>query len=228
VRSEVPWRRLLAEGVVIIVSVLVALAGDAWWDSRRDRAEEAELLASLDAELASNLEDLTQWRTGHERMEAVAADLLGRSGPAADAIDAATFDSLLAEALMWRTYHPSTGALRTAVSRMSLIRSEGLRHELSGFEERAQQLLEDYDWAVQEVADVILHVRDVVPLYTANNSRWTQANAGQDRTTLLRDVGFANALGLWVWRAGRMAETSDDLESNMLLMLDLVRNGLAP
>jgi hypothetical protein len=30
---EIPWPHILAEGVVIVASILLALAADAWWDA---------------------------------------------------------------------------------------------------------------------------------------------------------------------------------------------------
>ena len=47
----VPWPRILAEGLVIVVSVLVALGADAWWDGRQDRREEWSRLSAVRVEL---------------------------------------------------------------------------------------------------------------------------------------------------------------------------------
>ena len=49
--QRLPWRRITAEGLVIVASVLIALAADAWWDGRQDRAEEAARLSAVRAEL---------------------------------------------------------------------------------------------------------------------------------------------------------------------------------
>jgi hypothetical protein len=57
---RVPWLRLLAEGGVIIASVLLALAADAWWDGRQERVEEAQTLAGLRNELRANRETVAQ------------------------------------------------------------------------------------------------------------------------------------------------------------------------
>lgn len=45
--SRVPVRRLLAESVVVIFSILAAFAIDAWWDGRQAKDLERELLLSL-------------------------------------------------------------------------------------------------------------------------------------------------------------------------------------
>jgi len=52
--SRTPWTRLIAEGAVVVGSILVAFAIDASWDQRRDRVLQLELLASLQGALESN------------------------------------------------------------------------------------------------------------------------------------------------------------------------------
>lgn len=52
------WRRLGAEAVVIIFSVLAALALDDWRDARADRALEQHLLGTLRDDLTADLEEL--------------------------------------------------------------------------------------------------------------------------------------------------------------------------
>lgn len=45
--KRIPWLRVLVEGVVIVSSILLAFAIDAWWDGRRDQMERVELLEAL-------------------------------------------------------------------------------------------------------------------------------------------------------------------------------------
>lgn len=40
--------KLFREGVVIVASILLAFAIDAWWDERKERVEEREILAEID------------------------------------------------------------------------------------------------------------------------------------------------------------------------------------
>ena len=41
------WGLLLTEMVLIVASILLAFALDSWWDERRDRVEEGEILQGL-------------------------------------------------------------------------------------------------------------------------------------------------------------------------------------
>jgi hypothetical protein len=52
--------RVVAEGGVIALSILLALAGDAWWDERRDRAQEQELIADVRDELVESLSEMRE------------------------------------------------------------------------------------------------------------------------------------------------------------------------
>ena len=54
--AEISWKRILAEGTAIVVSILLAFTIDAWWDDRQARNEEQRVLAGLREELRSNLD----------------------------------------------------------------------------------------------------------------------------------------------------------------------------
>ena len=38
--QDVPWKRLTAEGMAIIVSILLAFGIDAWWEDRQQQHDE--------------------------------------------------------------------------------------------------------------------------------------------------------------------------------------------
>ena len=52
------WRRGVAEGCVIVASILLAFWIDAWWDSRQARELETEALSALAEEVAANRAEL--------------------------------------------------------------------------------------------------------------------------------------------------------------------------
>ena len=54
---NIPWKRLLAEGTAIVLSILLAFSIQAWWDERQDHVEESAILTSLLPEL-TELEEL--------------------------------------------------------------------------------------------------------------------------------------------------------------------------
>lgn len=68
-----PWPYVFAEGAIIVVSILLAFSIDAWWDGRKDRLEEREILHGLEIEFADLSERLDRWaqfnRTGMSLIE---------------------------------------------------------------------------------------------------------------------------------------------------------------
>jgi hypothetical protein len=54
--DSIPWKRTSAEGVTIVISIVLAFAIDAWWDERQERRDELEILDRLQAELSVNIE----------------------------------------------------------------------------------------------------------------------------------------------------------------------------
>ena len=53
---RINWRLLFAEGLAIVVSILLAFAIDAWWEDRSDRQQLNNGLVNLQTELRSNIE----------------------------------------------------------------------------------------------------------------------------------------------------------------------------
>ncbi|HER20472.1 MAG TPA: hypothetical protein ENO14_05445, partial [Chromatiales bacterium] len=76
VRTDRSTANLLAEALVIVVSILLAFGLDAMWDQRNDRQAEAGLRASLAREFQGNREILAETMAGirqsRSRIEAFA------------------------------------------------------------------------------------------------------------------------------------------------------------
>lgn len=56
--GQVPGKRILVEGEVIVVSILLAFSIDAWWDNRIEPQREREQLVSMRAEFHASLSGL--------------------------------------------------------------------------------------------------------------------------------------------------------------------------
>ncbi len=52
--SSIAWKRRVTEGVVIVGSILLAFAIDAWWEGRAERAVEEDILRAAAAEVDAN------------------------------------------------------------------------------------------------------------------------------------------------------------------------------
>ncbi len=221
-KPQIPWLRVFVEGVVIVGSILLAFGLQAWWEGRQEEAEEAVLLGSLSAEIELNLDSLDIWQDTIRFAGNRATALLELTGPDAEPMDAVSFSVHLIEAASWTTFHPSTGAISAVLGRLSLIRSEELRKEVAGFGERLRDFQENFEWASQETGGLLALVQDEVPLYTSDNAAWTRTESSVDTRSILRDVEFANLLGLWVWRVDKMSTEAADLSENLRRMLALI------
>jgi hypothetical protein len=216
---DIPWPRVLVEGGVIVLSILLALAADAAWDRQQDRAAEAELLRSLEAELRLNLAELSEWQRGIEATIATADALHSLTGPQPLPIASTRFDSLLVAAIEWRTFHPATGSMSSARAHLDLVRSDRVRQEVAAFDERLRDFQENFEQAWLSAGTLLRYAQDHAPLYTPDNVGWAHQDASLDRRELLSDVGFSNELGLWLWRLNHTVRESQSLRGHLEQML---------
>ena len=67
--SIVAWKRMTAEGIAIVLSILLAFWIDAWWDGRVERNNLLEYLSSFEQEVVENRKEI-------ERTLSVSVDVL--------------------------------------------------------------------------------------------------------------------------------------------------------
>lgn len=118
--EKVPWRRIVVEGLVVVVSILLAFAIDAAWDNRSAAKAERALLTSLRAEFDSNRSAIENSIQFHERDVAVASFLL-RAQPNTPLDSLAT---AVAASTYFRTTDARVGAISSAIEGGSLERLE--------------------------------------------------------------------------------------------------------
>ena len=144
------WRRYLAEGTVIVVGILVALAADAIWEYRVDRGDEATALRQLHAEFAANAAQLDTVAAEHRRgIEAVTVLLGAVRGSTMLTPDSVRTLVAFLDA-PW-TFNPKLAALESVVAsgQLRLIRDDSLRVELIGWPGIVEDMREDELFAAQ-------------------------------------------------------------------------------
>ncbi len=152
---------LALEGVVVVVSILIAFALDAWWDDRQLAQETVEDLAIVEYELAENIR-LVQVTMDIMRQVVAAnntliAELLTQSDSATIEVDDATvFWSLFSHP----TFDPSLGGTDAwiASGRLGGLESSLLRQRLASVRGKVEDVVEE-----QRVARE-LAVREIYPL----------------------------------------------------------------
>jgi len=77
---QVPWARIFAEGLAIVVSILLAFGIQAWWEERQERAVEKALLTGLVEDLRLDSADYEGFAAVHRARVAGADFLLSLGG----------------------------------------------------------------------------------------------------------------------------------------------------
>jgi hypothetical protein len=163
-KNSVPVGRILAEGMVIVVSILLALSADAWWDRREERREEQGALSQLYEEFLQNRERLAEAESGHRAQRDNIINML--TAIAERGYPPGSYelpDSILRGGLGWVEFEPVGGVITSLISsgKIALIRDDSLRVALASWLEEVRQLQVD---EVQD-GDLRLQVRDVVHDY---------------------------------------------------------------
>lgn len=142
---SIPWRRILAEGAVIVASILLALAGDAWWGGVQDRQDERALAESLLEEFLDSRPGLEERVLLARRMAAGNATLLEILDPEAGGRTRPVPDSLVFAVLGGPTYEPATSSLDAALAsgEIELLRSPELRAALADWRRKLADTAED-------------------------------------------------------------------------------------
>jgi len=74
------WSRFLAEGLLIVASILLAFSIDAWWDGRQEDDQRRALLSGLATEFESVQDDLAEAVSRAEALERSTRTLLEAAG----------------------------------------------------------------------------------------------------------------------------------------------------
>jgi hypothetical protein len=99
--NEISWPRILAEGVAIVVSILLAFAIDRWWDARQARQEEIAALTPLLDELQRLQSTLSSNDEFHAAIQLSARRLIAAGNGQGEALGDPEIDRLLCDQLWY-------------------------------------------------------------------------------------------------------------------------------
>jgi hypothetical protein len=126
--------RLLLEMLVVVASILIAFALDAWWDKRAEARTEAAHLRALEADFAQNVSRLQSFIVGQEQIaDASRRLLLVARAPGVPPAD--TVARLLPRVFTSVRFDAVMGAYEAVVSSGGLVqvRDDSLRLALADF-----------------------------------------------------------------------------------------------
>lgn len=129
----IQWRRFATEATVIVASILLAFAIDAWWDSRAEEKRELALLLALSDDFTKAAQLLESAKNLHLYTANAGEKLisLGESDNVPDA-DRGDIDSLIGAHFMRSLYEPPMGTVESVIGsgRLDLLSNQVLIAEL--------------------------------------------------------------------------------------------------
>ncbi len=239
--SDINWKRVIAEGVAIVASILLAFAIDAWWQNRNEAASEQRLLQALLAEFEHNndvlIEAGEQYRQRHED----ASKLLAYANVDWSEVDQTDYGDRVRGLLSNRTFHLESGAHDglLASGELSLIRDDVLRNHLAAWPSHVAEWTEEEAFVFTFVAKeltphlaTLVRLQDIsgsLPAFT-HGEALVQVPVGDSDANALRvlhesrdfeNLVFRRLQG--TWHALRDGET---LKAQLAMILDLIRQSL--
>lgn len=179
--STMPWRRIIVESVAIILSILLAFAIDAGWDTFKEHNQEKAFLASL-------LDDFEETRTRieastdrHLRFIDSARQLLEFYGGDAPDIEPDALETMLGAVFFdWASLYLPSGSRDALFSSgdIEIISNEELRAMLAAWPSLVADAAEDDIWIANDVMYNMapyLHSK----IRTRNVTRFTNSTAAE-------------------------------------------------
>lgn len=144
---------LLAEGILIVASILLAFTIDAWWAERGRRQDQRRALRALEQDFEAAAELLSQVSVAHGRGVAAGEALLDFTGPRAPSIDSDSLAILIPPLIRIPYFSPPLGSLEALLSSgdLRLIENAELRAELAAFPVALAGLNRTQDYGAQIV-----------------------------------------------------------------------------
>ena len=214
--QRTPWQRIIAEGTIIVVSILLAFWIDAWWSDRQARNDEQEAIAQLVDDFRKNAELLETVRSVHEAALAAAYEILARAGLGGESrSDAATAELVYTSLRAW-TYDPLLGGTNSLIQsgRLNILSDSSLRIALAGWPDIVEDLNEDerhQNRTTFEQTGPYLISKGVIydALGAAGRLRRIEVQPRSDLSGLLTDPVY---LGMISWRVNNLENLLEEVD----------------
>ena len=219
--------RVLTEVVVIVGSILLAFALDAWWDGRQEDGRVNGLLSAVADEFEAELLVLDSVISANEAGVALGQALLvGTMAPAGPPADEDAFADSLSGRPDYQIYDPSFGALTALITSGGLerVRDPELRRRLAGWSAE----LEDLEWERSQVYDAVQNIFDrlrdlglTTRMPVAGDGIWEVRARGMVRDPYYREVEAEVVTTYWLYTSdlvrvrARAAELLDGIRSHV-------------
>jgi hypothetical protein len=142
---DIPWKRISAEGVAIVVSILLAFSIEAWWDERQELAEEREALESLYVEFKVNRDEVASVISILERAIKVVATLIELKQDEILELPAEAVAEMVDSMANPYTFDPVRGSIDAlnSAGKLGILQDRELREALTTFVANLDDSVED-------------------------------------------------------------------------------------
>ncbi len=149
-------RKLLVEGTVIVVSILLAFAIDALWDERKERLLEDEVLAALTTEFQTNLREIDTVIAFHTRTRETVEELFGSTEEALRAQDPQRHSEYVVALCNPWSFYPVLGTTEALIGagELQILENRALREALTNFLFLVEDSMEDIDYVGRDAERV--------------------------------------------------------------------------
>ena len=232
------WGRVVAEGLVIVFSILLAFGIEAWWSERGERDAEAEALEGLRDDFVDNLGRLASVMSEHAEVRDASVRVLAMTGPEANQIVSdLVMDTLVMALIAYPKVFPVTATHDALIAsgRIELLESATLRRELARWSTAIADLREEERDAFTQMDQRLLpFLWDYVPVVTLDvnvHPRYEGVDLSESRFArrypqLLRSMRFENAVEERMNSSIRTMERVTEAEDAAQRVLSLVESEL--
>lgn len=155
---------MLIEGLIIVLSILLAFSIDALWQDHRQSQESEAVLESLRSDFERTGVELERVLANHGRGQSAAAELIRLIDQGVTASDALTVDSLTSEmSFAGATFDPPMGTVQAllASGEISLLDDPELRAELTAWPANSTDLIQEESATLGEMGKLFARLSEL-------------------------------------------------------------------
>jgi hypothetical protein len=218
-----PNARWVGEFLVIVFSILVAFALDAWWSNRTHAQQARAQIETLHAEFAANQEALTQLRLQLESMRVAVASLLPHISPNAALLPLDSINTMMDLSFRLGTVELRTGSVQALLSSGELaeIADPMLKALIASWPAEVADLRSQSSLLEQNREIILDYLHARVPTLdiahkTGEMSRYPRSSFTVGAAAVQRDLKVEGLFG----NRGMMVEDTDGIVIELAKRLD--------
>jgi len=172
--QKIPWKRIAAEGVAVVVSILIAFWIDAWWQERSERMALIEYLVHFENEVIANdelidahLAEIAGDLVALHRVFLVISDSDQQALPESFKVDLGTALYVRSSTVDMSAYDDLANS-----GNFRFVSNTQLKKVINEYKNRAEYLDTSFAWAILTYQDYILPA--IGPYTALSNLGWQE------------------------------------------------------